>query len=582
MSFDEDTNFRLCVEVFDLVEGLQDAVIESEQRREEAKKERERKKVARQTFNEEGDLLNEWPQYSQLSLWDIAGGISENRIPDAISDSVNDGRIVRAFEENRESSTGAQTPIDSGSAFGQLVLELPEEFAGQSDGGNGNREDYIGGNRVPAARNYRLTEENFHYATGAKTRYRQNIDAIKVMLRLCSEGKQASDEEKATLSKYVGWGGLAYAFDPEKPEWAKEYTELIELLDPEEYRLAKESVLSAHYTPKTIIDGIYSGLSRMGFIKGKILEPAMGIGNFIGLLPETFNPKETYGVEIDSLTGSIAKLLYPQTKVKIQGFEETNFANNSFDAVITNVPFGSFKVYDKEYDRLGFYIHNYFLAKSLDKIRPGGIIAAITTKGTLDKADTSVRQYIANRAKLLGAIRLPNTAFKTSAGTEVTADILFFQKRDKIVEKSKDSWINVGTDENGVPVNQYFIEHPEMLLGTMVQHKSMYGRDDETELLPDERELGQAIAEAVTYLPENVYDASKAVPVGKTVAEAEIEIDEEHKDLKNFCYVFVGDTLYQREGDRLRARDIAKTNIERMRALIGLREQVHRFECTAR
>ena len=221
LPFDEDTNFRLCVEVFDLVEGLQDAVIESEQRREEAKKERERKKVARQTFNEEGDLLNEWPQYSQLSLWDIAEGVSENRIPDAISDSVNDGRIVRAFEENRESSTGAQTPIDSGSAFGQLVLELPEELAGQSDGGNGNREDYIGGNRVPAARNYRLTEANFHYATGAKTRYRQNVDAIKVMLRLRSEGKQASDEEKAILSKYVGWGGLAYAFDPEIPNGQK-------------------------------------------------------------------------------------------------------------------------------------------------------------------------------------------------------------------------------------------------------------------------------------------------------------------------------------------------------------------------
>ncbi len=574
LPFDEDTNFRLCVEVFDLVEGLQNAVIESEQRREEAKKERERKKVARQTFKEEGDLLNEWPQYSQLSLWDIAEGISENRIPDAVSDSVDDGRTAHTSNENRTSGTDTQTPTYNENAFGQLVLELPEELAGQSDGGNGNRADHFGGNRVPAARNYRLTKENFQYATGAKTRYRQNIDAIKVMLRLRNEGKQASDEEKAILSKYVGWGGLAYAFDPEKPEWAKEYAELNELLDPEEYRLAKESVLSAHYTPKTIIDGIYSGLNRMGFTKGKILEPAMGIGNFIGLLPETFDPKETYGVEIDSLTGSIAKLLYPQTKVKIQGFEETNFANNSFDAVITNVPFGSFKVYDKEYDRLGFYIHNYFLAKSLDKIRPGGIIAAITTKGTMDRADTSVRQYIANRAKLLGAIRLPNTAFKISAGTEVTADILFFQKRDKIVEKSKDSWINVGTDENGVPVNQYFIEHPDMLLGTMVQHKSMYGRDDETELLPDERELGQAIAKAVTNLPENIYDASKAVPVGKTVAEAEIEIDEEHKELKNFCYVFVGDTLYQREEDRLRARDIAKTNVERMRALIGLREQV--------
>ena len=576
LPFDEDTNFRLCVEVFDLVEGLQDAVIENERRKEEIKKERERRKAARQTFKDEGDILNEKPRYSQLSFWDFAEGVFENRISDAISDSVDDGRTARTSNENRTSGTDTQTPTYNENAFGQLVLELPEEFAGQSDSGNGDRADHFGGNRVPAARNYRLTEENFQYATGAKTRYRQNIEAIKVMLRLRSEGKQASDEEKAILSKYVGWGGLAYAFDPEKPEWAKEYAELNELLDSEEYRLAKESVLSAHYTPKPIIDGIYSGLNRMGFTKGKILEPAMGIGNFIGLLPETFDPKETYGVEIDSLTGSIAKLLYPQTKVKIQGFEETNFANNSFDAVITNVPFGSFKVYDKEYDRLGFYIHNYFLAKSLDKIRPGGIIAAITTKGTMDKADASVRQYIANRAKLLGAIRLPNTAFKTSAGTEVTADILFFQKRDKIVEKSKDSWINVGTDENGVPVNQYFIEHPEMLLGTMVQHKSMYGRDDETELLPDERELGQAIAEAVTNLPENIYDASKAVPVGKMVAEAEIEINEEHKDLKNFCYVFVGDTLYQREGDRLHARDIAKTNIERMRALIGLRDQVRK------
>ena len=576
LPFDEDTNFRLCVEVFDLVEGLQDAVIENERRKEEIKKERERRKAARQTFKDEGDILNEKPRYSQLSFWDFAEGVFENRISDAISDSVDDGRTARTSNENRTSGTDTQTPTYNENAFGQLVLELPEEFAGQSDSGNGDRADHFGGNRVPAARNYRLTEENFQYATGAKTRYRQNIEAIKVMLRLRSEGKQASDEEKAILSKYVGWGGLAYAFDSEKPEWAKEYAELNELLDSEEYRLAKESVLSAHYTPKPIIDGIYSGLNRMGFTKGKILEPAMGIGNFIGLLPETFDPKETYGVEIDSLTGSIAKLLYPQTKVKIQGFEETNFANNSFDAVITNVPFGSFKVYDKEYDRLGFYIHNYFLAKSLDKIRPGGIIAAITTKGTMDRADTSVRQYIANRAKLLGAIRLPNTAFKTSAGTEVTADILFFQKRDKIVEKSKDSWINVGTDENGVPVNQYFIEHPEMLLGTMVQHKSMYGRDDETELLPDERELGQAIAEAVTNLPENIYDASKAVPVGKMVAEAEIEINEEHKDLKNFCYVFVGDTLYQREGDRLHARDIAKTNIERMRALIGLRDQVRK------
>lgn len=574
LPFDEDTNFRLCTEIFEITEGLQDAVIEEEQRREEIKKEKERKKAARQLFKTEGDILNEQPKYAQLSLWDIAEGISENRIPDAVSNPFNDRRTFYTSEENRTGSAGSQTATYQSTASGQLVLGFPDESTEYPTNGTGDRGRNSDNGGVPRTRNYRLTEEHFLYATGAKTRYRQNIEAIKVMKRLRAEGKPANEEEKAILSRYVGWGGLAYAFDPDKPEWAKEYEELRDILDAEEYKLANESVLSAHYTPKTVIDGIYAALKQMGFVRGKILEPAMGIGNFIGLLPDTFNPKETYGVEIDSITGSIAKLLYPETKVRIQGFEKTNFANNSFDAVITNVPFGSFKVYDKDYDRLGFYIHNYFLAKSLDKIRQGGIVAAITTKGTMDRADTSVRQYIANRAKLLGAIRLPNNAFKTSAGTEVTADILFFQKRDKLVEKAKDSWINVGVDENGVPVNQYYIEHPEMLLGTMVQHKSMYGRDDETELLPDERDLGQAIAEAAAHLPENVYDESKAVPVGKGIAEAEIEIGEEYAKVKNFCYLFIGDTLYQREGDYLKARDIAKTNIERMKALIGLREQI--------
>lgn len=574
LPFDEDTNFRLCTEVFEITEGLQDAVIEEEQRREEIKKEKERKKATRQIFNTEGDILNEQPRNRQLSLWDLAEGISENGIPDAVSDFVDDGRAARTFEGNRKGGAGTQTAAYPSTASGQLVLGFPNEFAEYPADGAGYRGRNSDNGGVPPARNYRLTEEHFQYATGAKTRYRQNIEAIKVMKRLRAECKQASEEEKAILSRYVGWGGLAYAFDPDKPEWSKECTELRDILDAEEYRLANESVLSAHYTPKTIIDGIYAALKQMGFVRGKILEPALGIGNFIGLLPETFNAKETYGIEIDSVTGSIAKLLYPETKVRIQGFEKTNFANNSFDAVITNVPFGSFKVYDKDYDRLGFYIHNYFLAKSLDKIRPGGIIAAITTKGTMDKADSDVRQYIANRAKLLGAIRLPNNAFKTSAGTEVTADILFFQKRDKIVEKAKDEWIKVGVDENGVPVNQYYIDHPEMLLGTMVQHKSMYGRDDETELLPDERDLGQVIAEAVARLPERVYDESKAVPVGKGIAEAEIEIGEEYANVKNFCYLFIKDTLYQRDGDFLKARDIAKTNIERMKALIGLREQI--------
>ena len=572
LPFDDDTNFRICMDVLDISEGLRNVVLEEEQAQEAKKKEKERQKTAEQNFKIEGETNNE-ATYSQLSLWELTQGVPEVGVSERVSDIVDDRAVAETSDFHTEASgetSGGAEPQDAG----QLIFELPDELADGSADGTHNRGNSADGSSVSAVHNYRLTDENFEYSTGAKTRYRQNIEAIKLMQELRREGRIATDEEKQVLSKYVGWGGLAYAFDPDKPEWKKEYDELCGLLDPEEYRLARESVLSAHYTPKTVIDGIYAGLKQMGFVKGKILEPAMGIGNFIGLLPETFNAKESYGVEIDSITGSIAKLLYPETKVKIMGFEKTNFADNSFDGVITNVPFGSFKVHDSRYDGLNFFIHNYFLAKSLDKVRPGGIIAAITTKGTMDKADTDVRQYIANRAKLLGAIRLPNNAFKTSAGTEVTADILFFQKRDKIVEKAKDSWINVGVDENGVPVNQYFIEHPEMLLGTMVQHKSMYGRDDETELLPDERELGQAIADAVAHLPASVYDEKKSVPVGQDVAEAELPIDAEHQDLKNYCYIFIGNTLYQREQDRLVARDIARTNVDRMRALIELRQQV--------
>lgn len=575
LPFDDDTNFRLCMEVLEISEGLREAVIEEEQAREEKKKEKERQKTARQSFRLEEDN-DETKIYSQLSLWELAPRISENGVSERVSGIVDDGAAFSPLNDDTKASNELTSAVGKDGRSEQLNFELPDEIAEPSSNRANNRGDGLDGSSVSAVHNYRLTDENFEYATGAKTRFRQNVEAIKLMHEIRATGRTATDEEKHVLSKYVGWGGLAYAFDPDKPEWNKEYHELLDLLDSDEYRSARESVLSAHYTPKTVIDGVYAGLKRMGFMRGKILEPAMGIGNFIGLLPDTFNAKETYGVEIDEITGNIANLLYPETKVKVQGFEKTNFADNSFDGVITNVPFGAFKVHDPRYNRFGFYIHNYFFAKSLDKVRPGGIIAAITTKGTLDKKDSDVRQYIANRAKLLGAIRLPNNAFKTSAGTEVTADVLFFQKRDKIVEKAKDSWINVGIDDNGVPVNQYFIEHPEMLLGTMVQHKSMYGGDDETELLPDDRELGKAIADAVAMLPESVYDEKKAVPVGQAVAEAELPIDEEHKDLKNYCYTFIGNTLYQREQDTLYARDISGTNIDRMRALIALRKQIRK------
>lgn len=576
LPFDENTNFRLCMEVLEISEGLKDSILEEENRREERKKERERRKAAKQSFNIESEENNEkTKKWKQLSLWDFAQGVSQDGISVAVSDSIDAGTVTSSFDDGTKAGGRTETSV-AGTDDEKSVVGIFDELAEPSPDRTTNRGNHTDGNCISPSRNYRLTDENFAYSTGAKTRFKQNIESIRLMKQLKSEGKSATDEEKKILSRYVGWGGLANAFDPDKPEWQKEYAELRELLTADEYRLARESVLSAHYTSKTIIDGIYDGLKRLGFEKGKILEPAMGIGNFIGLLPKTFDSKETYGVEIDEITGNIAKLLYPETHIKVCGFEQTNFSKNSFDAVITNVPFGSFKVHDSEYDRFGFYIHNYFLAKSLDRIRPGGIIAAITTKGTLDRANPAFREYLANRAKLLGAIRLPNNAFKTSAGTEVTADILFFQKRDRMVEKAKDSWINIAEDENGVPVNQYFIDHPEMLLGTMAKHKSMYGGDDETELIPDGRDLGAAISEAIRNLPEDVYDEKKAVPTGKEVAAAELEITEEYTGLKDYCYTFVGDNLYQREKDHLVACDIAKNNVERMHGLVRLREQVRR------
>ncbi len=567
LPFDEETNFRLCREVVEIFDGVKEILLLEVERQEAEKRAREAAWARRTNFNfGEGNER-------QISLWDFAEGVPERELSPAIPNLIIDGDAPTPYRADGGEGGGFTGGID-GEDLSQVIFRFPTEFESGESRRSADRRNRTDGSDLFRPRNYRLTDENFEYATGAKTRYKQNVAAIKRMKKLIAEGKTATDEDKKVLSKYVGWGGLANAFDEDKPEWKKEYDELKELLTYDEYRQARESVLSAHYTPKNIIDGIYKAVRRFGMTSGKILEPAMGIGNFIGLLPNSFNAKETYGVEIDTVTGNIAKLLYPETRVKICGFEKTNYANNAFDAVITNVPFGSFKVSDPNYDRLGFFIHNYFFAKSLDKIRSGGIIAAITSKGTMDRKNPEVRQYIANRASLLGAIRLPNTAFKTSAGTEVTSDILFFQKRDKILENAKESWINVGENENGVPLNEYFLENPEMLLGTMVKHKSMYGGDDETELLPDDRDLGQAVLQAIENLPFNVYDMRKNVAVGEEVADAEIEVGEEHQGVKDYCYTFVGNKLYQRIEDKLVLCDLSKSNVERMKGLVNLRKLV--------
>ena len=323
---------------------------------------------------------------------------------------------------------------------------------------------------------------NFHISDdrlgegSPKEKFQRNVAAIKLLEQIEGENRYATPEEQQILSQYVGWGGLADAFDESKSNWSAEYHQLKELLSPEEYRMARESTLNAHYTSPVIIRQMYETLEKMGFSKGNILEPSMGIGNFFGMMPDSMKESRLYGVELDSITGRIAKQLYPQADVQIKGFEKTDYPNDFFDVAIGNVPFGQYKVADKQYDKNNFLIHDYFLAKTLDKVRPGGVVAFITSKGTMDKVSPEVRRYLAQRADLLGAVRLPNTAFKANAGTEVTSDILFFQKRDRMVEREPD-WVHLGEDANGITMNAYFAEHPEQIVGKMEMVSGPYGME---------------------------------------------------------------------------------------------------------
>ena len=333
-----------------------------------------------------------------------------------------------------------------------------------------------------SAENYVISDMELGVGT-AKEKFQRNVEAIRTLKTIESEKRLATNEEQEVLSKYVGWGGLADAFDETKSAWAKEYAELKTLLSEEEYISARESTLNAHYTSPVIIQGIYRTLQRIGFTKGNLLEPSMGIGNFFGMLPETMRESHLYGVELDSLTGRIARQLYPKANITVDGYEKTSFPNDFFDAAVGNVPFGQYKVADKKYDKYNFLIHDYFFGKTLDQVRPGGVIAFITSKGTMDKENPKVRKYIAQRAELLGAVRLPNTAFKANAGTEVTSDILFLQKRDRIVDIEPD-WVHLSQDENGIAMNSYFVEHPEMVVGSMEMVVGPFGM--ESTCVPDD------------------------------------------------------------------------------------------------
>ena len=409
--------------------------------------------------------------------------------------------------------------------------------------------------------------ENEVETVGKKERFRRNIMAIQLLKKCQEENRFATPEEQIVLSKYVGWGGLSEAFDENNSAWATEYLELSSVLTPEEYASARESTLTAFYTPPEVITTIYKAMEQMGFKEGNLLEPSCGIGNFIGMLPDSMQDSKIYGVELDTISAGIAQQLYQKTTIAAQGFEETNLPDSFFDGVVGNVPFGDFKVSDKRYDKHKFLIHDYFFAKSLDKLRPGGVMAFVTSKGTMDKETLAVRKYIAQRAELLGAIRLPNNTFKGNAGTEVVSDILILQKRDRLIDIEPD-WVHLDTDENGIKMNSYFVQHPEMILGEMKMVSGRFGM--EATCVPYENaDLAAQLDEAVANIHGEI-----------TEYEAEEELEEEDNSIpadptvRNFSYTVVDNKIYYRENSRMTPVEVSATAENRIKGMIAIRNSV--------
>ena len=409
--------------------------------------------------------------------------------------------------------------------------------------------------------------ENEVETVGKKERFRRNIMAIQLLKKCQEENRFATPDEQIILSKYVGWGGLSEAFDENNSAWATEYLELSSVLTPEEYASARESTLTAFYTPPEVITAIYKAMEQMGFKEGNLLEPSCGIGNFIGMLPDSMQDSKIYGVELDTISAGIAQQLYQKTTIAAQGFEETNLPDSFFDGVVGNVPFGDFKVSDKRYDKHKFLIHDYFFAKSLDKLRPGGVMALVTSKGTMDKENSAVRKYIAQRAELLGAIRLPNNTFKGNAGTEVVSDILILQKRDRLIDIELD-WVHLDTDENGIKMNSYFVQHPEMILGEMKMVSGRFGM--EATCVPYENsDLAAQLDEAVANIHGEI-----------TEYEAEEELEEEDNSIpadptvRNFSYMVVDDKIYYRENSRMTPVEVSATAENRIKGMIAIRNSV--------
>ena len=419
--------------------------------------------------------------------------------------------------------------------------------------------------------NFRITDDDLG-AGGAKTKFKANIEAIRLLQTLDAEQRQATAEEQEVLSWYVGWGGIPQAFDEKNADWSKEYAELKSLLPADEYSEARASTLNAFYTSPTVIKAMYEALSNMGLSKGNVLEPSCGVGNFMGLVPESMENIKMYGVELDSVSGRIAQQLYQKNKIAVQGFETMQFPDSFFDCVVGNVPFGNYKVPDKRYDRHNFLIHDYFIAKSLDLVRPGGVVAIVTSSGTMDKKDSSVREYLANRADLVGAIRLPNNAFQRNANTSVVADILFLQKRDRAaVERAE--WVDLGNTPEGYPINQYFAQHPEMVLGEITTESTQYGKQETTVKPIEGADLAQQLKAAV----ENIHAEITEPEITDDELDQNAEPLPADPNVKNFSYTNVDGQVYYRENSYMNKVDLPTVTAERVLGMIALRETTQKL-----
>ena len=421
------------------------------------------------------------------------------------------------------------------------------------------------------AGNFRITDDHLGEG-GAKQKYARNIEAIRTLFKLEQEHRGATAEEQQVLSRYVGWGGLADAFDPGKDSWAKEYAELKGLLSEDEYSAARSSTLNAHYTSPTVIRGIYDAVERIGFRSGNILEPSMGVGNFFGMLPDTMQDSRLYGVELDSITGRIAKMLYPQADITVAGFETTD-RRDFYDLAVGNVPFGQYKVNDKAYNKLGFSIHNYFFAKAIDQVRPGGVVAFVTSRYTMDSKDSTARKHMAERADLLGAIRLPNNAFRANAGTDVVSDIIFLQKRDRPIDHEPD-WVQLGKTEDGFAINRYFVDNPEMVLGQLTTESTQYGREELTVVPIEGANLADQLAEAVQHI-EGQYTEVEVETPDIADAEAERMTLPADPEVKNFSYTVVDGEVFYRENSVMTQVELSDTAKGRVTGMVELRQIVN-------